>query len=117
MTTCETKNRPRNFIPRFDVWEAEDEVLLYGDVPGVAPEDLDIHYEDQELVIRGKVQPRHVDGRLLHQEFRVGDFERRFGVGEAIEVDKIEADLNQGVLTLKLPKTAAVKPTRIQVNS
>ncbi|TWU47921.1 Hsp20/alpha crystallin family protein [Rubripirellula reticaptiva] len=104
------------FIPRFDIWEGEEELLLYGDLPGVSVDDLDIRFENRELSIRGKVQPRHEGERLL-DEYGIGDFHRTFTVGEAIDAEKISAEMKQGVLVLHLPKSEKLKPRRIKVKA
>ena len=105
------------FSPRFDIWESEDELVLYGDLPGVASEDLDIHFEKGELKIFGRVAPRHVNNEPLYSEYGIGDFQRTFSVSEMIDTEKISAELKNGVLTLHLPKSEAVKPRRIEVKS
>jgi HSP20 family molecular chaperone IbpA len=107
----------QTFSPRFDIWETEDELVLYGDMPGVAPENLDIRFENRELTIHGKVEPRHRGINFLAGEYGIGDFYRSFTIGETIDDGKITAELSQGVLTLHLPKTEAVKPRRIEVKS
>ena len=66
------------YSPRFDVWENDDELVLYGDLPGVASEDLDIHFEKGELKIYGKVAPRNANVELLYGEYGIGDFHRSF---------------------------------------
>ena len=105
------------YSPRFDVWENDDELVLYGDLPGVASEDLDIHFEKGELKIYGKVAPRNANVELLYGEYGIGDFHRSFSVSEAIDPEKISAELKNGVLTVHLPKREAVKPRRIEVKS
>ena len=102
------------FTPRFDIWEGENELLLYGDLPGVSVDDLDIRFENRELTIRGKVGRRY-EGEYLLGEYGVGDFHRVFTVGEAIDAEKISAEMKQGVLTLHLPKSEKVKPRQIEV--
>ena len=102
------------FMPRFDIWEGEDELLLYGDLPGVSVDELDIRFENRELTIRGRVPHRH-DGEYLVSEYGVGDFHRVFTVGEAIDAEKISAEMKHGVLTLHLPKSERVKPRQIEV--
>ncbi|NNE00747.1 MAG: Hsp20/alpha crystallin family protein [Pirellulaceae bacterium] len=105
-----------SFVPRFDIWEGEEELLLYGDLPGVTVEDLDIRFENRELSIRGKVPDRH-EGEFLMNEYGIGDFYRTFTVGEAIDVENISAEVHNGVLKLHLPKSENVKPRRIEVKS
>ena len=104
-----------SFVPQFDIWEGEDELRLYGDMPGVMAESLDIRFENRELTIHGKVEPRQVGARLLDCEYEIGDFHRSFAIGEAIDAEKISAELHNGVLVLHLPKCAEVKPRRITV--
>lgn len=103
------------YSPRFDIWENEDELILYGDLPGVMPEDLDVRFENPVLTIHGKVKPRHNDIKLLHEEYGIGDFHGTFTIGEAIDTARISAELKNGVVTVHLPKNEQVKPRRIEV--
>jgi HSP20 family molecular chaperone IbpA len=105
------------YRPRFDIHETSDELVLYGDLPGVRPEDLEIHYEKGELVIRGKVAARHNGAKRLYGEYGVGNFQRSFAVADLIDADAISAELKDGVLQLHLPKAEAAKPRRIQVKA
>ena len=124
MTTTEKQtgemSRPENtyqvtYVPRFDIWEGRDELLLYGDLPGATPDNLDIRFENGELTIHGKVSPRHENLEFLYGEYGIGDFHRTFTIGEAIDSGKISAEMHNGVLTLHLPKSEKVKPRRIEV--
>lgn len=115
-------SRPENtyqttYVPRFDIWEGNDELLLMGDLPGVAPENLDIRFEDRELTIYGKVCPRQQGIQFLYGEYGIGNFHRSFTIGEAIDTEKISAEMHNGVLTLHLPKSEKAKPRRIEVKS
>ena len=103
------------YSPRFDIWENDDEMILYGDLPGVMPEDLDVRFERPVLTIHGTVRPRHQDIKLLHCEYGVGNFHRAFTIGDAINADRISAELKNGVVTVHLPKSEKVKPRRIEV--
>jgi len=105
------------YSPRFDIWENDDEMILYGDLPGVMPEDLDVRFENPVLTIHGKVSPRHNDIKFLHGEYGIGDFHRTFTIGEAIATERISAELKNGVVTVHLPKSEKVKPRRIEVKS
>ena len=104
------------FIPRFDIWEGDEELILVGDVPGVSVDDLDIRFENRELTIHGKVPPRF-GGEYMYGEYEIGDFHRTFAIGEAIDGEKIHAEIHNGVLTLHLPKTEKVKPRKIEVKA
>jgi len=109
-------HRP-TFQPRFDIWEGDEELVLYGDIPGVKSDDLEINFENRQLTIHGKVG-RHHDGEgYLYSEYGVGDFQRTFTIGEAINSEAISAELHDGVLTLHLPKSDVAKPRRIEVKT
>lgn len=115
--TVERTRSGQTYSPRFDIWETEGELILYGDMPGVSSETLDIQFENDVLTIHGKVEARHSDVEFLLGEYGIGDFYRTFTIGETIDNAKISAELHDGVLTLHLPKTEAVKPRRIEVKS
>jgi HSP20 family protein len=105
------------FTPRIDVIENEDSFWLYADVPRVGPDDIEVKFEDGELTIHGKLDSKCCEVDFLAREYRVGDFVRKVTLGELVDVDKIDAHLEAGVLRIELPKSEAKKPRRIQVNS
>jgi HSP20 family protein len=106
------------FIPAVDIIESDNELLLLADMPGVKSDGVDIHYEAGVLTIYGRVEPRQKpDENCLLEEYEVGDFSRRFEIGEGIDAGKIEAELHDGVLTLHLPKTPQVMPRKISVKT
>ena len=106
-----------HFTPRVDICETQNELTLFAEVPGVRPEDVDLHYENGELVLRGHVRPRPKDRTLLLQEYDEGDFYRAFTIHESINASKIAAECKNGVLTVHLPKADAVKPRKISVKA
>ena len=103
------------FTPRFDVWETSDELVLSGDVPGVKADDLDIEFENDQLVVQGRVPERNGERRRLHEEYGVGDFYRSFAIGETVDATGITASVSGGVLTIRLPKSERLKTRRIKV--
>lgn len=114
--TREPTRSGQYYRPNVDIVEQTDELLVYADMPGLRSEDIDIDFEDGTLTIHGKVQPRQADDtRFVRREYGVGDFFRSFRVSEHIDVQKIVAKYADGVLTLHLPKTEAVKPRKIAV--
>lgn len=117
VTRAEQTNGGVLFSPRFDIWETADELVLYGDLPGVAPEALNIQFENRELTIHGKVDVRHEDVTFLYGEYGMGDFYRSFTVGEAVDGANISAELNNGVCIIHLPKSEAAKPRRIEIKT
>jgi HSP20 family protein len=105
-----------HFVPHVDIYETDHELLLFADVPGVRPEDVDLHYENGELVLHARVQPRQQQGNALLREYDEGDFYRAFSIHESIDATKIEANCKNGVLTVRLPKVEAIKPRQIKVS-
>lgn len=117
VATLERTRGGVTYSPRIDIWESDEELVLDADLPGVSPENLDIQFENRELRIHGKAGPRHEDHNFLYGEYGIGDFYRTFTIGETIDAKKISAEFQNGVLTLHLPKTEAVKPRRIEVKA
>jgi HSP20 family protein len=105
------------FTPRVDIYETDNELTLYADVPGVAPEDVDLRYEGGELILHGRVKPRHREEDFVLQEYEEGDFYRAFSIHESIDAGKIEAECKNGVLTVHLPKVERARPKQITVRS
>lgn len=103
------------YFPPFDLWEGDHEYQLVGDLPGVAPEDLEVRLEHGTLSIHGKAAPRTAGRNVLWEEYGVGDFYRAFEIGQDIDGQSIAAELRDGVLTIRLPKRAEVQPRRIAV--
>ena len=115
VATAEPTLGGTTYSPRFDIWENKDEMVLYGDLPGVTPEGLDVRFENPVLTIHGRVNPRHNDIKFLHGEYGIGDFHRTFTISEVIDSERISAELKNGVVTVHLPKSEKVKPRRIEV--
>jgi HSP20 family protein len=107
--------RANYFTPRVDILETDHELTLYADMPGVKPEDVDVRFENGELTLHGRCGPRPQAGNCLVAEYGVGDYYRVFTVAEGVDAGKIAAELKQGVLTVHLPRSEAVKPRKIAV--
>ncbi len=105
------------YAPRFDIVETDQELVLFGDLPGVTKDDLDVRFESGELTIEGKVPWRHAQREFVYGEYGVGDFYRSFTINETIDAEKISAELHDGVLALHLPKVEAAKPRKIAVKA
>lgn len=106
------------YRPNVDILEQADELIVLADVPGATGDAIDIQFEDGNLTIHAKVEPRQDDKtEYLRREFGVGDFYRTFRISEAIDASKITADCADGVLTLHLPKAEEAKPRKIAVKS
>ena len=101
--------------PRIDILETEHEVLLLADLPGVKPADVDVRFENGELTIHGRRTPSFADKKRALWEYEPANYHRSFRLAEDVSADKIQAELKNGVLTVRLPKAEAAKPRRINV--
>jgi HSP20 family protein len=98
-----------------DAYGNEDAIVLTADVPGLKPEDLQVTMESNTLTIRGELKNRP-DGRdYFLRERTTGNFERILTINTPIEANKVEAEFENGVLTLTLPKAEANKPKQIAI--
>ncbi len=102
--------------PRCDIFENKDELLLVADLPGATQDQLRINLDAEQLTIEARCD-ESVAGNPLQREFRVVDYRRSFLVPDVIDREKVSAELKGGVLYLHLPKSAAVKPRRIEVKA
>jgi HSP20 family protein len=104
--------------PAINVWEDQDHLYAEAELPGLKMEDIEVLVTDDQLTVRGN---RTVDvpdtARALRRERAVGEFERTVGLPVPIDTEGVEARLTDGVLTITLPKAAAVKPRKIEVKS
>jgi HSP20 family protein len=106
------------FTPPVDICESENEMVLFADMPGVPMENVEIDLDGDQLTIRGRaLLGNGGNGALLLSEYRQGDYYRQFSLSKAIDRDKIEAMMKDGVLKVVLPKAEAVKPRKITVKS
>lgn len=106
------------FTPAVDIFETEEELTLLADLPGVKPDDLSIDLREGTLTLSGEAGPQEGSGETeVFREYRTGRYFREFTVSEMINQAKIEAELKDGVLRLKLPKAEAAKPRQITVKA
>ncbi len=101
-----------------DVAEETDDYVIKASVPGIKAEDIDITLTDNVLTIKGESKAdQEISEENYHiRERRYGSFSRSIALPAAIDADKVQADCENGVLTLRLPKSEAVKPKRINVS-
>jgi HSP20 family protein len=117
-TVRETDGRQtEQFVaPVASVLENGDGYLLHIEMPGVNKEGLEISTEGNELTIIGRRSLPEVHGNVLHHESRRENFRRLFEIDPSIDVNKINAKIEQGLLTVTLPKAEHVKPRKIAVS-
>ena len=118
--TRETRESDRSQAEQFitppaSVTEIGDGYMLEIEMPGVEKDGLDISFENNELTIIGRRSLPAVEGTLIHRESRPENFRRVFELDPSIDAGKISATMEQGVLTLTLPKAEQVKPRKIAV--
>jgi len=111
------QRRAEQFVtPVASVVEDGDAYLLRVEMPGVNKEGLEISVENNELTIIGRRDLAQIEGTLIHRESRTEDFRRVFEFDPSIDTSKISGRIDQGVLTLTLPKAEQVKPRKITVS-
>ena len=112
-----TRRENEKFItPAASVSETADGYMLELEMPGVNKEGLEISIEKNELSIVGRRSNPTIDGTRVHRESRPHDYRRTFEIDPSIDNGKIVAKMNQGVVTLTLPKAEEVKPRKIKVS-
>ena len=106
------------FTPAVDIFETEKEITLLADMPGVKADDLTIDLRENVLTLMGDVAPREgAEEEDLLIEYESGRYYRQFTLSQIIDQEKIDAQLNEGVLRLKLPKVEKAAPRKISVTA
>lgn len=116
---AKTTERPQpvDFVaPDVNIFETQEGYVLEAEMPGVNKDGLEVTVAGNEITIVGRRTSEPAIGEALFRERTAADFRRVFELDPAINTAKINAKMNQGVLTLTLPKSEEVKPRRITVN-
>jgi HSP20 family protein len=102
--------------PPVNIWEDENGFYAEAELPGLSMEDLEIYiHEGDELTIKGVRKQAEIEGTWRRHERVYGEFSRKFKLPDVIDVEKVSAELKDGILTIALPKIEAVKPKKIEV--
>jgi HSP20 family protein len=115
-TARQTRPEREYVSPEVNIYETKDGYVLEAEMPGVSKEGLEVTLEGSEITIVGHRQNEVVAGAPLFRERTLVDYRRIFELDPAIDTAKIAAKMNQGVLTLTLPKSEKVQPRKITVN-
>ena len=109
----------RTWAPPVDVYEDHDEIVVSAELPGVKQDDIDIEITGETLTVRGerKFEDQKRKENYVRVERSYGAFQRSFTIGVPIDADKVEASFHDGVLSVKLPKSAATKPKKVTVSA
>src|SRR5689334_12608063 len=115
-------NDGRVWVPAIDVVEKKDAYLMYAELPGVDPSQIDISFEQNVLTIRGAKRPsieasNEGELRVYAAERVTGTFERSIRLPEFVDGEHISASFNNGLLTVSVPKAQAAQPRRIEIKT
>lgn len=103
--------------PQVDVLEDEGGITLLADLPGVPKDQLTLHVEGDRLEIEGQVVSATPEGlQPVYAELRTPRYRRAFTLSRELDSARIEANLKDGVLNLRIPKHEHAQPRRVQVN-
>jgi HSP20 family protein len=108
-----TTSRPA--IMPMDAWREGDVFVLEFDLPGVAPDTLDLDVERNVLTIRAERPSRSGDWEMLASERPTGLFSRQLVLGDNLDLDRVEANYEGGVLRLRIPVAEKAKPRKIEI--
>lgn len=113
------RTRPgKVYVPRADIYETDDTLVIVADMPGVDADSVDITLEKNILSLHGFVDfDRPANYNLAYAEYDIGDYERSFTLSDEIDREKIEATIKDGVLHVFLPKAGPAKTKKISVKS
>lgn len=102
--------------PAVDIFENESEILLHTDMPGVLKDDISISIDNGKMILSG-LRRLQSTGSATWRELTDVEFRRTFAVPQSIDVNKVHAELKDGVLRLHLPKSEAAKPRQIEIKA
>jgi HSP20 family protein len=108
--------REEYIAPNVNIFETKDGYVLEAEMPGVSKDGLNLTLEGTEITITGRRNPETATGETLFRERSFADYRRVFELDPAIDTARISAKIEQGILTVTLPKSEQVKPRRIKVD-
>jgi HSP20 family molecular chaperone IbpA len=112
----ESTRNLRQLTPLVDIYENDDEILLHAEMPGVTKDDITVNIDNGNLALTG-VRSMSKGGAAEWEEFGEVEYQRVFSVPQTIDVNKVSAELKDGVLALHLPKSEAAKPKQIKISA
>jgi HSP20 family protein len=106
------------FAPGVNICDLGNEWVLVADIPGADPQNINITCEDRLLTLHAPVPQRWPEGAAVRRaEYNIGDYHRTFRLGEDIDMEKVQAEYQHGVLTLHLPKAPHAQPRKIPIKT
>ena len=107
----------RYYVPYADIYETDEALSVVMEMPGVEKKDLNVALENDVLRVEGRIDFSKYEGiEPVYTEYNVGNYMRSFALSSKIDREQISAQLDDGVLTLTLPKAAAAQPRRISIS-
>lgn len=119
LATSDSATMPTNaWKPAIELQDAQDNLVLRAELPGLDAKDIDVHVTREAVVITGenRYENKTEDRNFFHSEFRYGKFQRVISLPVAIQNNEVKADLTNGILTLTLPKVTEARRTVVKVN-
>jgi len=104
------------FRPATDVLETHEAVVLRFDMPGVSKDHVDITVDKGTMTVTGHAE-KELTGQCVYRETRIGDYQRQFTLTEDVDVDQVTAEMDTGVLTIRIPKAEKAKPKKIKITA
>lgn len=105
------------FVPLVDIEETEDAWIVEAELPGVKPEDVNVELRGSELAISGEIKEREREGILRRRTRKTGEFDYHITLPGDADAENIDARLEDGVLSVRIPKPDQQRPRRIDVKS
>jgi HSP20 family protein len=117
LTTKDEKTVPgRYYLPYADIYETDEALSVVMEMPGVEKQNLDIALENDVLRVDARIDFSKYEGmEPVYTEYNIGHYSRSFTLSKKIDQDGISAQLDDGVLTLTLPKAQEAQPRRISI--
>ncbi|TVQ99961.1 MAG: Hsp20/alpha crystallin family protein [Desulfovibrionales bacterium] len=114
-----TRGGFEKMMPAVDVSESEEAVIVNAELPGMAPEDVELHVENNYLILKGekKAEREEKKENAVHKECSYGSFSRSIPLPAEIQADKVSAKFKNGVLKVTLPKSEKAQAKRISIES
>lgn len=119
---AQIQGRPREpdvvLLPPVDIFEDADGIVLQMDMPGVSKDRLNIQADRNALLVEGSAKIDTPEGmEALYADVRSTDYRRSFTLTSELDSDKIDANLKDGVLTVRIPKRAELRPRKVEVRT
>ena len=112
----ESAEELQTLLPRVDVFENKDGILLLADMPGVPKDKLELRVENDTLLIEGEIVPDTPENmEAVYAEVHLSRYRRAFSLSSELDTSRIDAQLRDGVLNLRIPRHAHAQPRKIEV--